>query len=182
MKRPWCARPDSHNQEEAKMTDHDIRRELPECLEYQRSPVRSAVRGLAGEAWHTPVVPPGWTAAGMVAHPGNAERHWFQEVVAGVYPDLPWDEGRPPYHPAMTFTCDRPPRDVPGYYRERCDRSGEILAGVSLSDVPRGRHGGAEIPGVSMVILHITEETAAHSDHLETAREFPGGATGLGLR
>jgi hypothetical protein len=33
------------------MTDHDIRRELLDCLEYQRSSVRSAVEGLAEEAW-----------------------------------------------------------------------------------------------------------------------------------
>ena len=78
------------------MTDHDIRRELLECLEYQRSWVRSVVEGLAGEAWHTPVAPSRWTVAGMVEHLGNAERHWFQEVAAGVYPDLPWDEGLSP--------------------------------------------------------------------------------------
>lgn len=164
------------------MTDHDIRRELLECLEYQRSSVRSVVEGLAGEAWHTPVAPSRWTVAGMVEHLGNGERHWFQEVVAGVYPDLPWDEGRPPYDPAMPFTCDRPSKDVLGYYREQCDRSEEVLAGVSLSDVPRGRHRGEEIPSVSVVILHIIEETAAHSGHLEIAREFLDGATGLGLR
>jgi Protein of unknown function (DUF664) len=68
------------------MTDHDIRRELPGCLEYQRSPVRSVVGGLAGEAWHTPVAPPRWTVAGMVEHLGNAERHWFQEVAARGVP------------------------------------------------------------------------------------------------
>lgn len=90
------------------MTDHDIRRGLLECLEYQRSSVRSVVVGLAEEAWHTPVAPSGWTVAGLVEHLGNAERHWFPEVVAGVYADLPWDEGRPSYDPAMTFTCDRP--------------------------------------------------------------------------
>ncbi len=99
-----------------------------------------------------------------------------------MYPDLPWDEGRPPYDPTMPFTCDRPSKDVLGYYREQCDRSDEVLAGVSLSDLPRGRHRGEEIPSVSVVILHIIEETAAHSGHLEIAREFLDGATGLGLR
>ena len=45
--------------------------------------MRSIVGGLSEEAWHTPVVPSAWTVAGMVEHLGNAERHWFQEVVAG---------------------------------------------------------------------------------------------------
>ena len=82
----------------------------------------------------------------------------------------------------MTFTCDRPSSDVLGYYREQCDRADEILAGLSLSDVPRGRHVGEEIPSVSVVILHMIEETAAHSGHLEIARELLDGATRLGMR
>jgi len=96
--------------------------------------------------------------------------------------DLPRDEGRPPYDPAMAFTCDRPPAAVLAYYREQCDRSDEILAGVGLSDAPRGRHGDEEVPSVRWVILHLIEETAAHSGHLEVARELLDGKTGLGLR
>jgi hypothetical protein len=164
------------------MTDHDLRRELLECLQYQRSSVRSIVEGLPEEAWHRPVVPSGWTVAGIVEHLGSAERHWFQEVVAGVYAELPWDEGRPAYDPEMTLTCDRPSEDVLGYYQEQCDRADEIVAEVSLSDAPRGRHAGEEVPSVSVVILHMIEETAAHSGHLEIAREFLDGAIGLGLR
>jgi len=82
----------------------------------------------------------------------------------------------------MAFTCDRPPREVLGYWRAQCDRSDTIVAGVSLSDAPRGRHGNEEIPNVRVVILHVIEETAAHSGHLEIARELLDGKTGLGLR
>ncbi len=163
-------------------SDTDIRRELLEYLEYQRASVRSIVDGLGQEAWNTPVVASGWTVAGIVEHLGNAERHWFQEVVAGVQEDQPWDEGRPPYDPAAAFTCDRPLAEVLGYYRAQCDRSDQILAGVRLSDRPRGRHGDEEIPNVRVVILHMIEETAAHSGHLEIARELLDGRTGLGLR
>jgi uncharacterized damage-inducible protein DinB len=161
----------------------DVRRELLEYLEYQRSSVRSIVSGLDEEAWHKPVVESGWTVAGMVEHLGSVERHWFQEVVAGSPVELPWDEGRPPYDPQMSFTCDRPSADVLGYYREQCDRSDQILAAIDLSDAPRGRHGDAdEIPNVRVVILHVIEETAAHSGHLEIARELLDGATRQGLR
>jgi hypothetical protein len=92
------------------------------------------------------------------------------------------DEGRPPYDPARAFTCDRPLPEVLGFYRDQCDRSDQILAGVSLSDAPRGRHGDEEIPNVRVVVLHMIEETAAHSGHLEIARELLDGKTGLGLR
>ncbi len=162
--------------------DTDVRRELLEYLEYQRASVRSIVEGLHEDAWQTPVVASGWTVAGIVEHLGGAERHWFQEVVAGLREDQRWDEGRPPYDPAMAFTCDRPSPEVLGYYRAQCDRSDQILAGVSLSDAPRGRHGEDAIPNVRVVVLHMIEETAAHSGHLEIARELLDGKTGLGLR
>jgi hypothetical protein len=162
--------------------DDEVRRELLEYLQYQRSSVRSIVGGLKEDAWHTPAVPSGWTVAGMVEHLGNMERHWFQEVIAGSPAELPWDEGRPPYDPRMVFACDRPSSDVLGYYSAQCDRSDEILDGISLSDAPLGRHGYDEISNVRVVILHVIEETAAHSGHLEIARELLDGTTGLGLR
>ena len=163
-------------------SEQDVRRELLECLEYQRSSVRSIVEGLNEEAWHTSVVASGWTVAGLVEHLGNAERHWFQEVVAGTSVELPWDEGRPRYDPHMAFTCARPSAEVLGYYRDQCERSDAILAGVGLTDVPLGRHGEEEVPSVRVVILHMIEETAAHTGHLEIARELLDGKTGLGLR
>jgi len=51
--------------------------------------------------------------------------------------------------------------EVLGYYRAQCDKADEILAGVSLSDVPRGRHGDDEIASVRVVILHMISRPAA---------------------
>ena len=104
------------------------KRALLHFLDYQRASVLSIVEGLGEEAWHTPVVPSGWTPAGLVQHLGDAERHWFQWVVTGSAVDLPWDQGRPPYDPAAAFTCDRPSAEVIGYYREQCERSDAVLA------------------------------------------------------
>jgi len=65
-------------------------------LDYQRASVLSTVAGLDEEAWHRPVVPSGWTPAGLVEHLGDAERHWFQRVITGSETDLPWTKaGRP---------------------------------------------------------------------------------------
>jgi hypothetical protein len=79
------------------------------------------------------------------------------------------------------LTWPRLPRTA---YREVCDQSDEILAGFSLSDAPRAlhRHPGTEITSVHGVILHVIEETAAHSGHLEIARELLDGATRRGTR
>jgi len=155
-------------------------------LEYQRASVLSIVEGLSEEAWHKPVVPSGWTPAGLVEHLGDAERHWFQQVVTGSDIDLPWDEGRPPYDPEAAFICDRPAADVIAYYREQCQRSDAVLAVTPMSAPPSGSHGDPdmddETPSVRWVVLHMIEETASHSGHLDIARELLDGKTNLGLR
>ena len=155
-------------------------------LEYQRASVLSIVEGLSEEAWHKPVVLSGWTPAGLVEHLGDAERHWFQQVVAGSDVDLPWDEGRPAYDPEAAFICDRPSVDVIGYYREQCQRSDAVLAVTPMSAPPRGKHGDPDTddqpPSVRWVVLHMIEETACHSGHLDIARELLDGQTDLGLR
>jgi hypothetical protein len=105
--------------------------------------------------------------------------------VNGSEDKLAWDEGLPAYDPVGAFTIDRPSADVLAYYREQCARSEAVLAGVSMSDAPRGKHGDPEedeVPSVRWVVLHMIEETAAHSGHLEIAREIVDGRTGLGLR
>lgn len=162
--------------------ESEERHQLLSCLKYQRDSVLAIADGLDEERWQTAVVPSGWTVAGIVEHLGHAERHWFQQVVNGHEVDLPWDEGRPDYDPAAPFLCDRPSVDVRAYYQEQCRRSDEVLAGVALSDRPKGRHRDAEVSNVREVVLHMIEETAAHSGHLEIARELLDGQTGLGLR
>jgi hypothetical protein len=71
---------------------------------------------------------------------------------------------------------------VRAYYEDQCRRSDEVIAGVPLSDRPKGRHRNRDVTNVREVVLHMIEETAAHSGHLEIARELLDGQTGLGLR
>jgi hypothetical protein len=106
--------------------------------------------------------------------------------VAGSDVGLPWDEGRPVYDPEAAFTCDRPAADVIAYCRDQCKRSDAVLAVTPLSAPPRGRHDDPgmedEVPSVRWVVLHMIEETACHSGHLDIARELLDGRTNLGLR
>jgi hypothetical protein len=176
----------SHDQRAALAAGDDAeKRALLHFLRYQRDSVLSIVAGLEEEAWHRSVLPSGWTPAGLVEHLGDAERHWFQHVVAGSDAELPRDASRPPYDPRAAFICDVPSADVIGYYRDQCTRSDAILAVTPLSAPPRGRHGGLEAhepPNVRWVVLHMIEETASHSGHLDIARELLDGKTNLGLR
>src|SRR5580693_54940 len=60
---------------------------LLDFLAAQRASVLAIVAGLDEQAWHRPVLPSGWTPAGMVEHLGGAEWHWFQGVVTNAEPD-----------------------------------------------------------------------------------------------
>jgi hypothetical protein len=157
-------------------------------LQYQRASVLSIVEGLPEADCHRPVVPSGWTVAGMVEHLGGAEYHWFQQVVAGVQAELPEDEELLPYDPEAAFVSDSSSADIVASYRDECRRSDEILAVTPLSAAPRGLHFHpdpeytAQITNVRWIVLHMIEETAAHSGHLEIARELLDERTRLGGR
>jgi Protein of unknown function (DUF664) len=154
-------------------------------LKGQRDSVLAISEGLSEEAWHRSVVPTGWTPAGMLEHLGGAEWHWFQGVVAGKQPELPGDvdEEQPPYDPlSVVFTSEASSAEVTTFYRDQCAQSEAVLATTSLSEPPRGKHGGFDPPNVRWVVLHMIEETARHAGHLDIARELSDGKVRLGGR
>jgi uncharacterized damage-inducible protein DinB len=162
--------------------EDDERRTLLAFLEYQRAAVRSIVAGLSEEDWHRSVVPSGWTAVGLVEHLGGAEYHWFQQVVDGAE-EYDADEGdAKPYDPFAAFVSNLPSAEILRNYQEECDRSDAVLARTSLSARPRGHHGDDVVESVRAVVLHMIEETATHSGHLEIARELLDGKTRLANR
>ncbi len=165
------------------MTEEDDEKAaLLQFLEIQRASVRSIVEGLSEEAWHTSVVPSGWTPAGFVEHLGGAEYHWFQEVIEGNTFEPPPDEDFIPFDRYAAFVSDLTSSEILHNYREECERSNAVLARTSVLARPRGRHGDVEVSNVRWVVLHMIEETAAHSGHLEIARELLDGQTRLGMR
>jgi Protein of unknown function (DUF664) len=167
--------------------DEPDRRALVAALEYQRASVRSIVDGLSEEHWHRSVVPSGWTPAGLVAHLGGAERHWTCEVILDHDPGHSFDEDfdDQPYDPYAPFVIDWPSSKVLAYYRDQAWQTDEMLATTDLGSAPQGRHGMADDDqpqSVREIVLHLIEETAAHSGHLEIVRELLDGKTRLGLR
>jgi len=171
----------------------DESRMLLGFLQYQRDSVLKVVERLPAQAWQTPVVPSGWTVAGMLWHLGGVERHWLQHVTTGVLAEAPPDEEagdgeQGAYDPYAAFTCDLPSADLIANYREACRRSDEVLAVTPLSTAPRGLdfhpdpEYTAQITSVRWIILHVIEETAVHSGHLEIARELLDGKTRLAGR
>ena len=65
------------------MSGLDERAAVLHYLRAQRRSVLAIVDGLDDQQMNTSVVASGWTPAGLLRHLGDAERHWFQEVLAG---------------------------------------------------------------------------------------------------
>jgi hypothetical protein len=167
--------------------DEADRAALLTSLDCQRASVRSIVDGLSEEAWHTSVVPSGWTPAGLVAHLGGAERHWTCGVILASDPGHPYDDdfGDEPYDPSAALVIDWPSTKVLTYYQDQARQTDEMLAVTALGSAPRGFHRSRDIEQLQTVreiVLHLIEETAAHSGHLEIARELLDGRTRLGGR
>jgi uncharacterized damage-inducible protein DinB len=171
----------------------DESRMLLGFLQYQRDSVLKIVDGLPEETWQIPVVPSGWTVAGMLWHLCGVEHHWLQRVTTGVMEEPATneeaeDEEAEAYDPEAAFTCDRPSADLIVTYRDECRRSDEILAFTPLSAAPRGLdfHPDPDytkqITNIRWIVLHVIEETAAHSGHLEIARELLDGQIRLAGR
>src|SRR6202035_3805393 len=167
----------------------DESRMLLGFLQYQRDAVLKVVEGLPVATWQAQVVPSGWTVAGMLWHLCGVEHHWLQDVTTGVLAESPADEEEEgAYDPEAAFTCDWSGADLIAGYRDECRRSDEVLAVTPLSAAPLGLHFHADseytrqITNVRWIVLHVIEETAAHSGHLEIARELLDGKIRLGGR
>ncbi len=171
----------------------DESRMLLGFLQYQRDSVLKVVDGLPEEAWQTPVVPSGWTVAGLLWHLGGVEHHWLQHVTTGVMEErqtgeAEGDDNEDAYDPEAAFICDEPSADLIANYRDECRRSDEVLAVTPLDAAPRGLdfHPDPDytrqITNVRWIVLHVIEETAVHSGHLEIARELLDGKTRLAGR
>jgi hypothetical protein len=108
-------------------------------------------------------------------------------VILNDDPGHPFDEDfdDEPYDPYAPFVIDWPSEKVLAYYGDQTQRTDDMLATTALDSAPRGHHGasGNDQPSsVREIVLHLIEETAAHSGHLEIARELLDGRTRLGMR
>jgi hypothetical protein len=153
---------------------------LQAYLGYQRASVVAIIDGLDEAALHTAVLPSGWTPIGLIEHLGDAERHWFQDVLTGSCSPPPWgDDG-------LSFVTPRPAAVVFDFYRQVCAVSDQLIAETPLDAAPAGKHEdevlAAQTTDLRSIILHMIEETARHAGHLDAARELIDGRTGLGPR
>jgi uncharacterized damage-inducible protein DinB len=145
---------------------------LLETLASQRRHVLGTLDGLSEEAQQRPVLPSGWTCAGLVHHLAlDVERFWFRAVMAGEQvEDAPEN--------AWVVPPSTSAEQVLVIYREECARADAVVAGMSLDTPPAwwpDFFGDYRLDDLREVLLHVIVETATHAGHLDTVRELVDG-------
>jgi uncharacterized damage-inducible protein DinB len=153
--------------------------DLMDYLTKQREHVLGILENLPEEAMRRPVLPTGWTCAGLVQHLAlDVERFWFRQVMAGeqLGPDEftghAWQVG--PEVPAAA---------VLDLYRREIERADKIITATSLEAQPAWWPDffapSFHLANLRQVLMHVITETACHAGHLDAARELIDGQTWL---
>ncbi|GHG20781.1 mycothiol transferase [Streptomyces hydrogenans] len=170
------------------LTDHPTAadpevRTLLAVLGAQRRHVLGALEGLPAEALHRPVLPSGWSCAGLVRHLAlDVERFWFQAVLAGdrTVIDLLDEE-----EDAWRVAPGADPGEILARYRQEAARADALAAAAGpdtpLAWWPHELFGPPHLHDLRGLLLHVITETACHAGHLDAARELLDGRQWLVL-
>lgn len=152
---------------------------LQECLRAQRRHVLGIVAGLGADALRRPVLPSGWSPAGLVNHLAlDVERFWFRAVVAG-------EAGLTGYDDAWQLAPDADPLAIVARYEAEIARADAVIEAGAVDDPPRwwpaDQFGTWRLADLRAVMLHVIVETACHAGHLDAVRELLDGRQWLVL-
>lgn len=147
---------------------------LRSYLDAQRQHVLGILDGLDDVALLRPVLPSGWSCAGLVQHLAlDVERFWFRCVVGGEQQAI---DSLDAIEDAWQVAEDVTPSTVLQLYRDEVERADTVLAAASPDQPPawwpQDLFGDWRMQDLRQVILHVTVETACHAGHLDAAREL----------
>ncbi|EWT00796.1 hypothetical protein N865_13750 [Intrasporangium oryzae NRRL B-24470] len=144
----------------------------------QRRHVLGIVEGLDDEQMRRPVLPSGWSCAGLVQHLTlDVEKFWFRGVIAGeqeVIDEVAAAAGVS----SWTVADDVPASAVVARYAEQVALADAVLARTPLDAEPAwwpDFFGEWRLDDLRDVILHVITETACHAGHLDATRELIDG-------
>lgn len=155
----------------------DERTQLVGWLDLQRAIVSMKCEGLPDADAHRQVLPssPLMTVAGVVSHLRWVENLWFEVLFLGraaVGPQFEGPEDGDMMVPGV------PLAQLLQEYERQCALSNEIIAAHPLDEV--GRHPDFESAAATLrwMLIHMVEETARHTGHLDAIRELLDGQKG----
>ena len=150
---------------------------LLHCLTQQREHVLGALAGLTEEQLLRPVLPSGWSCAGLVRHLAlDVERFWFRRVMAGEQ----IQSGEPVEGDAWQVPAGETAAAVLELYRREIALADEVIGATSVDAAPAWWPDFFppvfHLDSLREVLLHVIAETACHAGHLDAARELTDGS------
>lgn len=143
-------------------------------LAAQQRRVLGTLDGLDEQALRRPVLPSGWSCAGMAQHLTLMTRFWFVEVMNGQRADQP-------VHDDFHVDGARPASTVLDAYRQEVEAATDMIRNLPLGTAPvwwpQDMFGGWRLDSLQEVLLHVIVETTCHAGHLDAARELIDGRT-----
>jgi hypothetical protein len=149
-------------------------------LDWYRAAVLRKLEGLSDEQLTTPLPALGWAPLTIVQHLGYVERRWLRwGFLAEPLEAYPLGE-------AGEWRIDEPPSAVLERYRDQIAESDRILSTGSDGPCPfestaaaGGRFATAdETPTLGRILVHLLQEYARHTGHVDIARQLIDGAIG----
>ena|SRR5579872_2448992 len=146
------------------------------ALDWYRAVAEGKVEGLSPAQSCRVMTPTGLSLLGVVKHLGWVERGWFREIFAGEAVASIDAEG----DNSAEFVID--PDDtiesVLAFYRDEVAHSREIASAASLDTVSAKQTRFEEHVSLRWILVHMLEETARHTGHMDVMREAIDGRLG----
>ncbi len=150
---------------------------LEGMVDFYRAVVVRKLEGLDEVAARRVFTPTGLSPIGVVNHLIGVELWWYLEVLESTLPEYPWTE--------TDYEADRdcdwkPSTDrtvdvVLADYRRACALARDAAARHHLDEI---RDAGSRRVSLRWIHVHMIEELARHTGHLDLMRESIDGATG----
>jgi uncharacterized damage-inducible protein DinB len=147
---------------------------LHSSLDRHRDVVLWKLGGLDDEQVRRPMTPSGISLLGLVKHLASVEYGWFCETFGRPTEPLPFDDDDEDAD--LRVTPEESVDDIVAFYDRARSAADSVIIGLALDDVGHAWFG--EIVTLRWVMIHMIEETARHTGHLDILRELIDGTTG----
>ena len=150
---------------------------LTGALDWYRAVAERKVLGLDDATARAVLTPSGLSPLGIVQHLGWVERMWFRWRFSGEDVEMRMVEGN--YSVQFELAPDATVDSVVAFYRAEADAAREVVdRASSLDELAAREHPNYGRVSLRWVLVHMIEETARHTGHLDIMREGIDGTTG----
>jgi uncharacterized damage-inducible protein DinB len=143
-------------------------------LNRHRDVVVWKLQGLDDEQLRRPMTPSGTSLLGLVKHLATVEYGWFCETFGRHSEAIPFDPADPDAD--MRAEPHETTATIVGFYGRARAAADSVITELRIEDVGTAWFG--DTVSMRWVLIHMIEETARHTGHMDILRELIDGQTG----